>query len=73
MPRLARLDLLGPLQHVMVRSVEKRDTFLDDADREHFLLRLFQLLIETAIECLTSALDGFPGGRLSAGIGSLSV
>ncbi|MCX5977829.1 MAG: hypothetical protein NTV33_13685 [Coprothermobacterota bacterium] len=57
----------------MVRSVEKRDTFLDDADREHFLLRLFQLLIETAIECLTSALDGFPGGRLSAGIGSLSV
>ncbi|MCX5971818.1 MAG: hypothetical protein NTV14_10025 [Coprothermobacterota bacterium] len=73
MPRLARLDLLGPLRYVMVRSIEMRDIFLNDADRERFVLRLSQLLIETAIGCLAWALDGLPGGRLSAGIASLSV
>ncbi|MCX5975336.1 MAG: transposase, partial [Coprothermobacterota bacterium] len=52
MPRQARLDLPGLLQHVMVRGIEKRDIFLDDADREYFVLRLSRLLTETGAECL---------------------
>ena len=52
MPRQARLDLPGLLQHVMVRGIEKRDIFLDDADRDYFVLRLSQLLTETDTECL---------------------
>ena len=57
----------------MVHSVEKRDIFLNYADRERFLLRLSQLLIETAIGCLAWVFDSLPGGRLSAGIASLSA
>jgi len=52
MPRQARLDLPGLLQHVMVRGIEKRDIFLDDADHEYFVLRLSKLLTETDTECL---------------------
>ena len=36
LPRVARLDLHGLLQHAMKRGIEKRDNFLDDADREYF-------------------------------------
>ena len=35
--RLAGLDLLGLLQRVMERGIEKRDIFLYDADREYFI------------------------------------
>ena len=52
MPRQARLDLPGLLQHVMVRGIEKRDIFFDDADREYFVQRLSKLLTETGAECL---------------------
>ncbi len=33
MPRSARIDIAGVLQHVMIRGIEKRDIVLDD--REH--------------------------------------
>ena len=52
MPRAARLDIPGLLQHVIVRGIEKRDIFLDDADRGYFVKRLSQLLLETGTECL---------------------
>jgi len=53
MPRAARLDIPGLLQHVIVQGIEKRDIFLDDADRGYFVKRLSQLLLETGTECLT--------------------
>ena len=56
MPRTARLDIVGLLQHVMVRGIEKRDIFVDDADRERFLSRLSKLLQETETDCLAWAL-----------------
>jgi putative transposase len=40
MPRTARLDIPGLLQHVIVRGIEKRDIFLDDEDCALFVDRL---------------------------------
>jgi len=40
MPRAARFDFPGLLQHVMGRGIEKRPIFLDDQDRSSFLDRL---------------------------------
>lgn len=51
MPRSARLDIPGVLQHVIVRGIEKRDIFLDDEDREFFVERLSALLKETEVRC----------------------
>jgi len=56
MPRTARLDIPGLLQHVTSRGVEKRDIFLDDDDRRSFLSRLSFLLQETETDCLAWAL-----------------
>jgi REP element-mobilizing transposase RayT len=52
MPRKARLDIPGILQHVIVRGVEKRDIFVDDRDRDSFLRNFSELLEETGTDCL---------------------
>ena len=51
MPRVARLDIPGLLQHVIVRGVEGRKIFLSDYDRNQFLDRLSNLLIDTETLC----------------------
>jgi len=51
MPRNARLDMPGLLQHVIVRGIEKRDIFLDDQDRGSFLVRFSDLLTDTETKC----------------------
>jgi REP element-mobilizing transposase RayT len=56
MPRAARIDIPGILQHVIVRGIEKRDIFLDDDDRASFVRRFSLLLQETETECLAWAL-----------------
>lgn len=56
MPRTARIDIPGLLQHVIVRGIERRDIFLDDNDRRLFLERLSKLLAETGTDCLAWAL-----------------
>lgn len=56
MPRAARLDIAGVLQHVIVRGVERRDIFLDDQDRQSFVDRFSYLLEHTGMECLAWAL-----------------
>jgi len=56
MPRNARLDAQGVLQHVIVRGIEKRKIFLDDVDRETFVKRLSDLLVTTQTECLAWSL-----------------
>ncbi|MDF1552016.1 MAG: transposase [Deferrisomatales bacterium] len=40
MPRTARLDVLGVVQHVMARGIEGRPVFRDDRDRHQFMDRL---------------------------------
>lgn len=56
MPRTARIDIPGLLQHVIVRGIERRDIFIDNNDRRLFLERLSKLLVETGTECLAWAL-----------------
>lgn len=56
MPRSARLDIPGLLQHVIVRGIERRDIFLDDDDRSHFLERFTSLLSTTKTRCLAWSL-----------------
>jgi REP element-mobilizing transposase RayT len=56
MPRLARLDIAGLLQHVIVRGIERRDIFNDDHDRQLFVARFVSLLAETGVRCYAWAL-----------------
>jgi len=51
MPRKARIDIPGLLQHVIVRGVAQTDIFTDDKDREDFVSRLGSLLCETKTLC----------------------
>ncbi len=56
MPRQARLDIPGLLQHVIVRGIERRKIFIDDFDRKRFVERLSDLLEETDTDCFAWAL-----------------
>lgn len=51
MPRTARLDIQGLLQHVIVRGIERRDIFLNDDDRRFFVQRFTSLLEKTDTVC----------------------
>jgi putative transposase len=46
MPRKARIDAAGGLHHIIVRGIERRKIFWDDADRDSFVNRLGQVLID---------------------------
>jgi len=56
MPRQARLDAPGVLQHVMARGIERRKIFWDDKDRSSFLERFAVILEETQTQCYAWAL-----------------
>ncbi len=56
MPRTARIDIPGLLQHVIVRGVDGCDLFRDDNDRRRFLSNLSTLLIKTGVDCLAWSL-----------------
>jgi len=56
MPRLARLDTPGLLQHVMTRGIERRKIFRDDKDRKSFLDRLAIILEESQTQCFAWSL-----------------
>jgi putative transposase len=56
MPRQARIDAPGALHHVIIRGIEKRDIFKDDQDRNNFLKRLGNILLETSTACYAWAL-----------------
>jgi hypothetical protein len=46
MPRRARIDAPGDLQHIVIRRIERKAIFKDDTDREDFIERLSRLLGE---------------------------
>src|SRR5574341_871737 len=56
MPRGRRLDAPGTLHHVMVRGIERRPLFHDDADRADFLRRLAAVGQATGLQVLAWAL-----------------
>jgi REP element-mobilizing transposase RayT len=56
MPRKARIDAPGALHHIIVRGIERRRIFSDDQDRENFIERLGDIVIETKAFCFACAL-----------------
>ena len=64
MPRLARLDIAGLLQHVIVRGIEQRDIFNDDHDRQLFVDRFSSLLSETGVRCYSCVSSWYLHGTL---------
>jgi REP element-mobilizing transposase RayT len=56
MPRAARLDAPGVLDHIIIRGIERRKIFRDAKDRENLLERLGSLLSETNTACYAWAL-----------------
>jgi REP element-mobilizing transposase RayT len=56
MPRHARLDAPGALQHIIIRGIERQRIFRDDDDRAALLTRLGRVLIESATPCYAWAL-----------------
>jgi REP element-mobilizing transposase RayT len=51
MPRLARLDAPGVLQHIMIRGIELRVIFRTDQDQQEFLNRLAFLRPHSQTQC----------------------
>ena len=56
MPRKARLDMPGLLQHVIARGIERRKIFIDDKDRSLFVDRMSKLLEESETGCFAWSL-----------------
>ena len=56
MPRLARLDTSGVLNHIIIRGIERRKIFKDNKDKDNFLDRLGMLLPQTKTACYAWAL-----------------
>jgi REP element-mobilizing transposase RayT len=56
MPRKARIDAPGALHHIICRGIERRKIFDDNVDRDNFLERLGNVLIETSTPCYSWAL-----------------
>jgi REP element-mobilizing transposase RayT len=56
MPRKSRIDTAGAIHHIMVRGIEKGKVFKGDADKDHFLERLGEILQDTKTICYAWAL-----------------
>jgi REP element-mobilizing transposase RayT len=56
MPRKARIDAPGALQHLICRGIESRNIFLDTTDKNRFVERLGKVLSETQTPCYAWAL-----------------
>jgi REP element-mobilizing transposase RayT len=56
MPRRSRIDAPGALHHLLVRGIERRAVFRDDADREKFIEKLGTVLAESLTSCFAYAL-----------------
>ncbi len=52
----ARIDAPGALHHIIVRGIERRRIFSDDQDRDNFIERFGNILIETQTYCFALAL-----------------
>jgi len=56
MPRKARIDAAGALQHIIVRCVKRQRIFSDNQDRDNFVERLGDSVTETQTGCFAWAL-----------------
>lgn len=51
MPRKARIDIPGILQHIIARGIERRNIFEDDRDRGYFLEQLGKVITKNGAKC----------------------
>ena len=56
MPRKARINAPGALHHIICRGIERNRIFRNDADRDNFLERLGNILLDTSTSCFAWAL-----------------
>jgi REP element-mobilizing transposase RayT/DNA-binding transcriptional ArsR family regulator len=56
MPRKARIDAPGALHHIIVRGIERRKIFKDNADRQSFIERVGGILSDNQTPCYAWAL-----------------
>ena len=56
MPRRSRIDAPGALHHIIVRGIERKNIFKDDADKDNFLERLKNILTDSNTSCFAWAL-----------------
>lgn len=56
MPRQARIDAPGAVHHIIARGIERRQIFRDDTDRNDFVRRLGEVVIDTQTRCYAWAL-----------------
>jgi REP element-mobilizing transposase RayT len=56
MPRKARIDAPGAVQHIIIRGIEKKNIFRTDADRYNFLKRFGSIISDSETICYAWAL-----------------
>jgi len=56
MPRKARIDAPGALHHIIIRGIEKKAIFRRDRERERFVARLGDVLLDASTPCFAWAL-----------------
>jgi len=56
MPRGSRIDAVGAIHHIVVRGIDQKNIFENNADRDHFLFRLGTILQDTQTACFAWAL-----------------
>jgi REP element-mobilizing transposase RayT len=56
MPRKARIDAPGAVQHIIIRGIEKKKIFRSDADRHNFLKRFGSIISDSETTCYAWAL-----------------
>jgi len=50
-PRKARIDASGALQHIIIRGIERKAIFKDSQDYQNFTERLGTILPDTSTPC----------------------
>jgi REP element-mobilizing transposase RayT len=56
MPRKARIDAPGAVQHIIIRGIEKKKIFRSNADRQNFLKRFGSIISDSETACYAWAL-----------------
>ena len=54
--RKARMDAPGALHHIIIRGIERKAIFMDNADRANFVERIGRIITESETDCYTWAL-----------------
>jgi len=50
LPRKSRIDAPGALHHIILRGIERRKIYYDDADRNNFIDRVSSIVAEKIAE-----------------------